>query len=806
MFIVTTWATTAQPTPTPSPGEISYTTPLLFLGNQNIAPVIFLDGTTPKGVDVDIVWALTPHLSRPVEIKAMNWTEAQSLVAKGSADALIQINPTEERLKRYDFSDTLLESQFSIFTQSKTFGISGPVNLRGLRVGIESGGLPQKVLEKDPQIQLMVIPTFVEGFNQLNEGSLDAVVVDFRVGSYILAKNNIRDIKVTGEPVAFSNSSFAVKKGNTRLLNEINAALKKIKDDGSYQRILDSWKPTEGIFQTHEQITEQTYLIGILILLIVILFAILWIITIKKELTKRKAAEKKLKQTLDSLEEQVRERTAQLSDTNDYLVQEIEERKKGAQELRESENRYHAIYDQSPIAIELYDAAGNLVHVNPACLKLFGIDDIRVIKNFSLFADPNLKDGHKEKLHRGEMVQYQEPFDFEKVKLHSLYPTTREGTIWLDVFITPLGKKTDTITGFLVQIQDITERKKTEEGLKESEKRYHDMFEINNAVMLIIDTETTRIVDANAAAVRYYEYTLEELTRMLISEINIADPAAIKTDMSQAVKEQGLVFQFRHRKKSGEIRDVEVFSGPIMVKGKKFLHSIIQDVTERKRIEEALRQSNHKLNLLSSITRHDIGNELQIIFGYLGLVKDTELNPQIHEYIENAYVSSQNIERQLSFTRDYQDIGVHSPIWQDVYKMIVRMIKHIDCKEIQIHTLISGVEIFADPLMEKVFYNLIDNAKRYGDTITEIRFSGTEGTQGYTILCEDNGVGIPDEYKSKIFNREYFQHTGFGLNLSREILDITGITIQETGEPGKGARFEILVPKGKYRVHPVEVK
>ena len=67
------------------------------------------------------------------------------------------------------------------------------------------------------------------------------------------------------------------------------------------------------------------------------------------------------------------------------------------------------------------------------------------------------------------------------------------------------------------------------------------------------------------------------------------------------------------------------------------------------------------------------------------------------------------------------------------------------------------------------------------------------------ITFEDDGVGIPAEFKTKIFNREYFKHTGFGLNLSREILEITGITITETGEPGKGARFEIRVPEGKYR-------
>ena len=92
--------------------------PLLFLGNENLAPIVYRDGITPSGIDVDIVHALARHMPQPVEIRAMNWTEAQALVAQGDADVLIQINPTEERRKIYDFSDPLLESHFSLFIRT----------------------------------------------------------------------------------------------------------------------------------------------------------------------------------------------------------------------------------------------------------------------------------------------------------------------------------------------------------------------------------------------------------------------------------------------------------------------------------------------------------------------------------------------------------------------------------------------------------------------------------------------------------------------------------------------------------------
>jgi len=108
-----------------------------------------------------------------------------------------------------------------------------------------------------------------------------------------------------------------------------------------------------------------------------------------------------------------------------------------------------------------------------------------------------------------------------------------------------------------------------------------------------------------------------------------------------------------------------------------------------------------------------------------------------------------------------------------------------------------GTEIFADPLIVKVFYNLMDNAVRYGGKITNIRFTEQESGDDYLIVCEDDGEGIPAEEKEKILG--FGKNTGLGLFLAREILLITGITIRETEEPGKGARFEMTLPKGAYR-------
>jgi len=287
--------------PTEPPTGVSNAAPLLFLGNQNIAPVVYLDGTTPSGVAVDLVHALAQHIPQPIEIRAMDWSEAQALVAQGEADALIQINATEARKKIYDFSDPFLESHFSIFTRSDEMGISGISSLRGLRVGVESGGLPQQLLGQDPQIPLTIIPDFLEGFKSLNAGTLDAVVVDYRVGSYVLAQNGLRNIKITGEPIQSSYSAIAVKKGNPQLLDAINNALQIIKADGTYQGILNKWAPTEVVFETQQQITERNYLATTLILLTLLLLTVIWILTTRKQLARRKVAEEKLREQYSTL-------------------------------------------------------------------------------------------------------------------------------------------------------------------------------------------------------------------------------------------------------------------------------------------------------------------------------------------------------------------------------------------------------------------------------------------------------------------------------------------------------------------------
>jgi signal transduction histidine kinase len=225
------------------------------------------------------------------------------------------------------------------------------------------------------------------------------------------------------------------------------------------------------------------------------------------------------------------------------------------------------------------------------------------------------------------------------------------------------------------------------------------------------------------------------------------------------------------------------------------------EIQERKGVERALLSANRRLQLLNDVTRHDIINSLT---GLLLLLRrsegratqDSGLLAEIQQEKEIADL----IHRQIAFTKDYQEIGLRKPEWQNVEDIITKAWIGHKIGSVRIDSQVHGLEIFADLLLEKVFSNLIDNALRYGGpTMTTIRFTVHRKEDSMVIICEDDGLGISDEVRKNLFRRGYGNHTGYGLFLIREILAISGLTISENSQPGSGARFEILLPKGLYR-------
>jgi signal transduction histidine kinase len=218
-------------------------------------------------------------------------------------------------------------------------------------------------------------------------------------------------------------------------------------------------------------------------------------------------------------------------------------------------------------------------------------------------------------------------------------------------------------------------------------------------------------------------------------------------------------------------------------------------------LAEKLVRVNKKLTILSSITRHDIKNQLTALSAYLELSQMSLDNvPAASDYVQKEMRIARTMGEQIDFTKVYEEMGTTAPLWQNISDCVGRCIAALPLREVKVEVDRRDLEIYADPLFERVLYNLMDNALKHGgSSMTTIRITSREADGGLVVTCEDNGEGIAQEDKGRLFERGFGKNTGLGLFLSREILSITGITIAETGEPGKGARFEMVVPKGEYR-------
>jgi signal transduction histidine kinase len=176
-------------------------------------------------------------------------------------------------------------------------------------------------------------------------------------------------------------------------------------------------------------------------------------------------------------------------------------------------------------------------------------------------------------------------------------------------------------------------------------------------------------------------------------------------------------------------------------------------------------------------------------------------DPHLLAIMKKEERAAEAISNQIEFTKFYEDIGVKAPEWQDIKEIIQTARSQLPLPDtVEFAADLPAVKVFADSLIEKVFYNLMENTLRHGERVSRIRFSFHETARGAEIVYEDNGVGISQEDKAHLFQKGFGKNTGLGLFLSREILAITGLTIQETGEPGKGVRFVIGMPRDAYQI------
>jgi len=473
--------------------------------------------------------------------------------------------------------------------------------------------------------------------------------------------------------------------------------------------------------------------------------------------------------------------------------------------LKESEEFNRGLVENMPNLVVVYDHDRKIRYVNPAATTTLGYPVEEMMgTDIMAYVNPH---------QRTEIAAAtEERFSSDTGKSLEIDLITKSGQ-HLTVISKGAPLHFQNKPAVLVLFADITDRKRAQEALRESEERYRSLYaDSRDAVMILSPTQG--FLAANPATIRLFACRNEQdfTTHTPASLSPEFQPDGARSEdkaqqMMQLALEKGShFFEWMHLRADGTDFPATVLLSRLESGGTQLLQATVRDITDRKHAEEALRQVNKQLNLLSSITRHDILNQLMALKGYLYLSHEEIDNPTtLTEYIQKEEQAANTIEHQIKFTKDYQELGAAAPAWQNVNASIEKALTGLPMRDVHVEVDPKNPEIFADPLFLKVFYNLIDNALRYGsDQMKTIQISSQEIDTGLLIVCEDDGVGISAEDKKKLFTRGFGKNTGLGLFLSREILSITGITITENGVPGKGARFEITVPKGMWRMVEVD--
>ena len=498
-----------------------------------------------------------------------------------------------------------------------------------------------------------------------------------------------------------------------------------------------------------------------------------------------------MKRYQQELEKRVMERTTELVITNNVLEKQIEDNLRTSQALKESEANYRRIVETANEGIWVVDTAFTITFANRKLTDILGYSTEEMIgSDITSFMFPEDIPDHTLRVNnrtKGLSETYERRFRHRNGK-----------GIWMLVSAAPVRDAQGQFNGSFAMLTDITDRKRLESELEQKSRYYELLLQTSTDAIHIIDKKGN-LREWNEAFLSHLGYSSAEAASLKAFDWDTEVSPDHILEQIEAGHLKSLKFETHHRRKDGTLLDAEVTATRITINGEDMLYASARDITERKQAEESIKKANKQVSLLTSITRHDILNQLSVLEGYIALLKNRPGDDTFADLVQNEENIARTIRRQIVFTRDYQNVGVRPPLWNNVKTTFSSVLSMISAGPVSFEIETDALDIYADFLIEKVFFNLVENAIRHGGHVTTVRVLYRQQGDEVVLTVEDNGTGVPKEDKEKIFTRGFGTNTGYGLFLAREILEITGIKIRETGEPGKGARFEMVIPKNGYR-------
>lgn len=481
-----------------------------------------------------------------------------------------------------------------------------------------------------------------------------------------------------------------------------------------------------------------------------------------------------------------------------------------------SEREYLDLYDSAPAGYFTLAPTGKITRVNLAGAALLGKSREQLMKStlqdFIVPEDRNIFLGFCRRI-------------FESSRKQKCEITLARADTGENLVIQADGKRIEQDAGeekrCRVVMTDITDRVVAEKMIREREDRLKKMIEGASVPIFVIDKDH-HVLHWNQAMTACTGIRGEDVigTSQHWKAFYAAEqPCLLDLVTDGAVDEIARLYPkiaSRSRLHEGAFEAIDFF--PAMGENGKWLHftaspiydtdhnffaaiETIVDITDLKLAEETVTSANTKLNTLTKVTRHDIMNQLTILTGYVELLEESlPKDENIRNHADRIKKAAQTIQNLIVFTREYQNLGMELARWHPLDQLVHKAIDRANARSLNIRLDPRPISIYADPLIERVFENFVDNAIRYGDHVTELHISFDDSGESGKIVFEDNGKGVPGDMKTMIFDKDAGKTATFGLFISKEILGYHEMSIKECGIPGKGARFEIAVPMTRIRI------
>ncbi|MDD1702558.1 MAG: PAS domain S-box protein [Methanoregula sp.] len=356
--------------------------------------------------------------------------------------------------------------------------------------------------------------------------------------------------------------------------------------------------------------------------------------------------------------------------------------------------------------------------------------------------------------------------------------------------------RTNELRGINQQLyEEMARREKMEQQFQRTQ------FAMDNAADLVFWVNRNARIDyANKAAVASLGYEDSDVSSFLFGDIFSISLQKSWGDLWEQLRMEGtLTCKAGMIKNDGTSVPVEMVIRFMEYHGSEFACCFSRDISERARMEQAIQLANKKLNILTSLARHDIQNKITVLLGFLGRIRKKEKDPVILGYLDRQELAAKAIRDEITLTRDFKDLGSNPPEWLTLAGIITHVAESYAQRPVSFSVDLPEVSLYADPQIGRVFSRLFDNALSGNPAPAAIRINSREDDIGLVIVLDYSSAGISPDQKETLFA---MGSEGFGQNglyIVREILSLTGISIHESGIFGQNTRFEITVPPSSYR-------